>query len=69
MLSGSPYTPKITDRSKVYLVDDLTDLRDENDRLALDCDKETVLHYNIGEAGPGNTILFYPLYYMTFWLL
>ena len=53
LFSGSPFKPKVTDRSKIYLMDDLTDLKDENDHLALDCDKETVLNYNIGEAGPG----------------
>ena len=57
LISGSPFTPKITDRSKVHLLDDLTDLKDENDRLALECDKETVLSYNVGEAGPGIIIL------------
>lgn len=34
-------------------MDDLTDLKDENDHLALDCDKETVLNFNTSEAGPG----------------
>jgi len=53
ILSGSPYKPQITDKSKVFLMDDLTDLKDENDHLALDCGKETVLNFNTGEAGPG----------------
>lgn len=50
---GSPFQPKITDRSKVYLMDDLTDRKDENDHLALECGTETVLNFNTGEAGPG----------------
>lgn len=52
-VQGSPFHPKITDRSKVVLLDDLTDLKDENDHLALEYGKETVLNYNIGDAGPG----------------
>lgn len=50
---GSPFHPKVTDRSKVVLMDDLTDLKDENDHLALVCDSETVLSFNTSEAGPG----------------
>ncbi|KAL4219915.1 hypothetical protein ACF0H5_020327 [Mactra antiquata] len=50
---GSPFHPCVTDRSKVYLMDDLTDLKDENDHLALECDTETVLNFNTGDAGPG----------------
>ncbi|XP_045200406.2 filamin-B-like isoform X2 [Mercenaria mercenaria] len=51
---GSPFHPQITDRSKVYLMDDLTDQKDENDHLALKCDSETILNFNTGEAGPGS---------------
>jgi predicted HAD superfamily phosphohydrolase len=51
--AGSPFHPKVTDRSKVVLMDDLTDLKDENDHLALVCDSETVLSFNTSEAGPG----------------
>ena len=58
-VAGSLYRPQITDKSKVYLLDDLTDMKDENDHLALECGKETVLNYNIGEAGPG-------LYYLAY---
>ena len=53
LFSGSPFHPTVTDRSKIFLLDDLTDQKDENDHLALECDKETVLNYNISEAGPG----------------
>ncbi len=34
-------------------MDDLSDLKDENDHLALECGKETILNYNIADAGPG----------------
>ena len=47
----------MTDRSKIILLDDLTDQKDENDHLALECDKETVLNYNISEAGLGRMII------------
>ena len=36
-------------------MDDLTDLKDENDHLALTCDSETVLNFNTGDAGPGKS--------------
>ncbi|XP_052216594.1 filamin-A-like isoform X3 [Dreissena polymorpha] len=52
-LPGSPFHPHITDRSKVVLMDDLTDLKDENDHLALNCNTETVLNFNTKDAGPG----------------
>lgn len=52
-LIGSPFHTKITDRSRVSLMDDLTDLMDENGHLALVCNQETRLHYDITDAGPG----------------
>ncbi|KAK3602502.1 hypothetical protein CHS0354_022370 [Potamilus streckersoni] len=50
----SPYRPKITDRSKIIPLDDLTDRKDENGYFVLDCDKETALRFDISQAGPGN---------------
>lgn len=50
---GSPFYAKITDRSRVTLITDLTDLMDENGHLVLDCGKETQLLYDISAAGPG----------------
>ncbi|XP_052782303.1 filamin-B-like isoform X2 [Mya arenaria] len=52
-LPGSPFRPPVTDRSRVVLMDDLTDRKDENDHLALDCGTETVLSFNTKDAGPG----------------
>ncbi|OPL33002.1 hypothetical protein AM593_07033, partial [Mytilus galloprovincialis] len=51
---GSPFHTKITDRSRVSLMDDLTELMDENGHLALVCNQETRLHYDITDAGPGS---------------
>ncbi|XP_060074083.1 filamin-A-like [Ylistrum balloti] len=51
---GSPFKAKITDRSKVRLKDDLSGDKDENDYLALVCGTDTVLHFDISEAGPGS---------------
>lgn len=53
-ISGSPFHAKITDRSRVSLMDDLTDQMDENGHLALVCNIETTLHYDISDAGPGS---------------
>ncbi|XP_062580675.1 filamin-A-like [Saccostrea cucullata] len=50
---GSPFYAKITDRSRVTLITDLTDLMDENGALALVCGVETCLKYDISSAGPG----------------
>lgn len=51
---GSPFKVKITDRSKVRLKDDLSADMDENDYLALVCGADTVLHFDISDAGPGS---------------
>ena len=40
-------------------MDNLTDQMDENGHLALVCNEETKLHYDISEAGPGNTNISY----------
>ncbi|XP_022287770.2 filamin-A-like [Crassostrea virginica] len=50
---GSPFYAKITDRSRVTLITDLTELTDENGHLALVCGEETRLLYDISAAGPG----------------
>ena len=52
-VTGSPFKAKVTDRSRVVLKTDITDLKDENDHLALQCDKETSLLFDISTAGPG----------------
>lgn len=56
-LSGSPFYAKITDRSRVTLITDLTELTDENGHLALVCGEETRLLYDISAAGPGLVFL------------
>ncbi|KAL5004306.1 hypothetical protein ScPMuIL_017762 [Solemya velum] len=52
-IQGPPFSVRILDRSRVLLVDNLDDARDENDRLALECDRETRLRFDVSEAGPG----------------
>lgn len=70
--AGSPFRVKITDRSRVSLMDNLTDQMDENGHLALVCNEKTKLHYDISDAGPGNAIISY-LYdksiCLLFWLM
>ncbi|KAL3848275.1 hypothetical protein ACJMK2_019143 [Sinanodonta woodiana] len=53
-INESPFRPKITDRSRIIPLDDLTNRKDENGYLVLYCEKETVLRYDISQAGPGN---------------
>lgn len=56
---GSPFFAKITDRSRVTLITDLTDRMDENGHLALVCGEETRLLYDTSAAGPGTLHLFF----------
>nr|KAG5708293.1 hypothetical protein BaRGS_021227 [Batillaria attramentaria] len=52
-IHGSPFHARVTDRSLITLLDDLSDRRDEKDYLVLDYDTETALHFDISQAGPG----------------
>ncbi|XP_076454287.1 filamin-A-like [Babylonia areolata] len=52
-VEGSPFRARVTDRSLVVLLDDLTDLRDDRDHLALPYDLPTTFTFDISQAGPG----------------
>ncbi|KAL8618839.1 hypothetical protein ACOMHN_000846 [Nucella lapillus] len=52
-VKGSPFRAKVTDRSLVTLLDDLTDLRDDRDHIALPYDLPTTFNFDISQAGPG----------------
>ncbi|XP_041356367.1 filamin-A-like [Gigantopelta aegis] len=52
-VTGSPFSPGITDRSGVNITSDLSDLKDEIDRLVLECEEVTTLTFDVSDAGPG----------------
>ena len=53
VISDSPFQAKVTDRSLVTLVDDLTDLRDDRDYICLPYNLPSTLTFDISHGGPG----------------
>ncbi|KAK7089925.1 filamin-A-like isoform X2 [Littorina saxatilis] len=52
-VEGSPFQAKVTDRSLVTLLDDLEELRDDRDHIALLYNVPSTLTFDISQAGPG----------------
>ena len=51
--TGSPFQVRVTDRSVVTLLDDLTDLRDDRDLICLPYDLPSTFNFDVSQAGPG----------------
>lgn len=52
-IKGSPFHPRIVDHSRLTLLTDLSPLKDEQGRLALEPGEEKRLEFSTKEAGPG----------------
>ncbi|KAH9514217.1 hypothetical protein Btru_028397 [Bulinus truncatus] len=50
---GSPFSAHVTDKSKVILLTNLNELKDDNDHIALEYDQQINLIFNLSRAGPG----------------
>ncbi|XP_059161846.1 filamin-A-like isoform X3 [Physella acuta] len=53
-VAGSPFMVNITDKSRVILLDNLAELKDESDHVALTYNQTTTFNFDISRAGPGH---------------
>ncbi|KAK6962673.1 filamin-A [Biomphalaria glabrata] len=52
-IPGSPFSAQVTDKSKVIFLTNLNEMKDDNDHIALEYDKEVCLEFDVSRAGPG----------------